>query len=182
MREPTALCAIFIAVFRFRFRRAAGKLIQESLFSVRYRIDKSGRIARIPLRCRIQIFIMTTSSTSKSTLQQTYWPELRLHAKGKVRDIYDLDGQLLFIATDRISAVDYVLATGIPEKGRVLTQISLFWFEFLKDTVRGRYMLVKKAKMVDIECVARGYISGSAWKEYQQHGTVCGIALPQGLR
>jgi phosphoribosylaminoimidazole-succinocarboxamide synthase len=148
---------------------------------------------------------MNTISTLDRTLRQTYFPELQLHAKGKVRDIYDLNDRLLFIATDRISAFDYVLATGIPEKGRVLTQISLFWFEFLKDIVsnhlvtasvdeypeelkkyagqlRGRSMLVKKAQMVDIECVARGYISGSAWKEYQQQGTVCGIQLPKGLR
>lgn len=148
---------------------------------------------------------MTTSSTSNRTLLQTEFPDLRLHARGKVRDIYNVDNRLLFIATDRISAFDYVLATGIPEKGRVLTQISLFWFDFLKDTVRnhlvtasvdeypaelkkyadqlrGRSMLVHNAKMVDIECVARGYISGSAWKEYQQHGTVCGITLPKGLR
>ncbi|HEY6351119.1 MAG TPA: phosphoribosylaminoimidazolesuccinocarboxamide synthase [Candidatus Angelobacter sp.] len=138
-------------------------------------------------------------------LLQTDFPELNLHARGKVRDLYSLNDQLLFVATDRISAFDYVLATGIPEKGRVLTQISLFWFDFLKDIVsnhlvtanvekypaplrkyadqlRGRSMLVHKAQMVDIECVVRGYISGSAWKEYQQSGTVCGIHLPAGLR
>jgi len=149
--------------------------------------------------------MMNTSSTLNGTLRQTYFPELKLHAKGKVRDIYDLNGYLLFIATDRISAFDCVLASGIPEKGRVLTQISLFWFDFLKDVVnnhlvtarieeyppelqahadqlRGRSMLVNKAQMIDIECVVRGYISGSAWKEYQQQGTVCGIQLPPGLR
>src|SRR5215467_11260351 len=138
-------------------------------------------------------------------LLHTDFPELTLHARGKVRDLYSLNGYLLFVATDRISAFDYVLASGIPEKGRVLTQLSLFWFEFLKDTVnnhcvtanvhdypealqqysdqlRGRSMLVNKAQMVDIECVVRGYISGSAWKEYQQNGTVCGIHLPRGLR
>ncbi|HYL92952.1 MAG TPA: phosphoribosylaminoimidazolesuccinocarboxamide synthase [Alphaproteobacteria bacterium] len=138
-------------------------------------------------------------------LLQTDFPDLILHARGKVRDLYSLNGYLLFVATDRISAFDYVLGTGIPEKGRVLTQISLFWFNFLKDTVhnhlvsadvdhypaplrkysdqlRGRSMLVTKAQMVDIECVVRGYISGSAWKEYQQQGTVCGIKLPSGLR
>jgi phosphoribosylaminoimidazole-succinocarboxamide synthase len=148
---------------------------------------------------------MTNSTTFNRVLVQTDFPELTLHARGKVRDLYSLNGQLLFVATDRISAFDYVLATGIPEKGRVLTQISLFWFEFLKDTVsnhlvtakvheypeplqkhadqlRGRSMLVNKAQMVDIECVVRGYISGSAWKEYQQSGTVCGIPLPRGLR
>jgi phosphoribosylaminoimidazole-succinocarboxamide synthase len=146
------------------------------------------------------------SSTALSRiLLQTDFPELSVHARGKVRDLYSLNGQLLLVATDRISAFDYVLASGIPEKGRVLTQLSLFWFDFLKDTVsnhlvtadvnefpaplqpyadqlRGRSMLVNKAQMIDIECVVRGYISGSAWKEYQRDGAVCGIKLPAGLR
>ena len=144
-------------------------------------------------------------ATINRILLQTDFPELTLHARGKVRDLYSLDGQLLFVATDRISAFDYVLGTGIPEKGRVLTQLSLFWFDFLKDTVRnhlitakvddypeplrkyadqlrGRSMLVTKAQMIDIECVARGYLSGSGWKEYQKTGAVCGIKLPAGLR
>src|SRR5947209_19173565 len=148
---------------------------------------------------------MNSSTTLNHALLQTDFPELTLHARGKVRDLYSLNGQLLFVATDRISAFDYVLATGIPEKGRVLTQLSLFWFDFLKDTVgnhlvtaginhepgplkkysdqlRGRSMLVNKAQMVDIECVVRGYLSGSGWKEYQQTGKVCGIELPEGLR
>ncbi len=138
-------------------------------------------------------------------LLQTDFPELSVHARGKVRDLYSLNGQLLLVATDRISAFDYVLASGIPDKGRVLTQLSLFWFDFLKDTVsnhlvtadvhrypeslkqyadqlRGRSMLVNKAQMIDIECVVRGYISGSGWKDYQQTGSVCGIKLPAGLR
>jgi phosphoribosylaminoimidazole-succinocarboxamide synthase len=146
-----------------------------------------------------------TPTASDRVLLQTDFPELTLHARGKVRDLYSLNGQLLFVATDRISAFDYVLATGIPEKGRVLTQLSLFWFDFLKGTVnnhlitanvneypaalrayaaqlRGRSMLVTKADMIDIECVVRGYISGSAWKEYQRDGSVCGIKLPSGLR
>jgi phosphoribosylaminoimidazole-succinocarboxamide synthase len=146
-----------------------------------------------------------TSTALDRVLLQTDFPELTLHARGKVRDLYSLDGQLLFVATDRISAFDYVLASGIPEKGRVLTQLSLFWFDFLKDTVknhlitakvddypaalgphaaqlRGRSMLVTEAEMIDIECVVRGYISGSAWKEYQKDGSVCGIKLPAGLR
>ena len=127
---------------------------------------------------------------------QTDFPELKLHASGKVRDVYHLDeDRLLFVATDRISAFDYVLATGIPHKGRVLTQISLFWFEFLRDLVpnhlltadvsqypaplqkyadqlRGRSMIVARAEMFPVECVVRGYISGSAWKEYKatRHG------------
>jgi len=148
---------------------------------------------------------MTSQSAQSRILLQTDFPELTLHARGKVRDLYSLNGQLLFVATDRISAFDYVLATGIPEKGRVLTQLSLFWFDFLKDVVknhlvtasvdqypaplkkyaddlRGRSMLVTKAQMIDIECVARGYLSGSGWKEYQQTGAVCGIQLPVGLK
>jgi phosphoribosylaminoimidazole-succinocarboxamide synthase len=127
------------------------------------------------------------------------------HGRGKVRDVYRTDGKLLIVATDRISAFDYILPTGIPDKGRVLTQLSIFWFDFLRDLtpthflaanvqdypeplrrfrdqLEGRSMLVKRANMVEIECVARGYISGSGWKEYQQQGTVCGIALPKGLR
>ena len=137
---------------------------------------------------------------------QTDFPDLHLHASGKVRDVYQLDNErLLFVATDRISAFDYVLATGIPQKGRVLTQISLFWFDFLSDIVpnhlitadvehypqplqkyadqlRGRSMIVQRAEMFPVECVVRGYISGSAWKEYQASGKVCGIQLPAGLR
>jgi phosphoribosylaminoimidazole-succinocarboxamide synthase len=137
---------------------------------------------------------------------QTDFPDLHLHASGKVRDVYQLDDErLLFVATDRISAFDYVLATGIPHKGRVLSQISLFWFDFLADIVpnhvitanveqyppalqkyadqlRGRSMVVRRAEMFPVECVVRGYISGSAWKEYQATGKVCGIELPAGLR
>jgi phosphoribosylaminoimidazole-succinocarboxamide synthase len=138
-------------------------------------------------------------------LLQTDLPGLQLRASGKVRDVYTLnDQELLFIATDRISAFDYILATGIPHKGRVLSQISLFWFDFLADIVpnhlitadvdqyplaarkyadqlRGRSMLVQRAEMFPVECVVRGYISGSAWKEYKATGKVCGIALPAGL-
>jgi phosphoribosylaminoimidazole-succinocarboxamide synthase len=139
-------------------------------------------------------------------LLQADFPDLQLYASGKVRDIYKVDANhLLFVATDRISAFDYVLATGIPQKGRVLTQLSMFWFEFLKDIVpnhlatadieqypaelqkyadklRGRSMLVVAADMVTVECVVRGYISGSGWKEYKTNGSVCGIKLPAGLR
>jgi phosphoribosylaminoimidazole-succinocarboxamide synthase len=141
-----------------------------------------------------------------AVLLQTNIPELTHRASGKVRDIYDIDSNsLLFVATDRISAFDYVLATGIPHKGRVLTQLSLFWFDFLRDVVpnhlitadvskypavarkhadqlAGRSMLVKKAEMFPVECVVRGYISGSAWKEYKASGKVCGIDLPKGLQ
>ena len=147
-----------------------------------------------------------TSQLLDSVLLATDIPELELHASGKVRDVYTLDNdRLLFVATDRISAFDYVLATGIPHKGRVLAQISLFWFEFLKDVVpnhlitadvsdypavlqkyadqmRGRSMKVKRADMFPVECVVRGYISGSAWKEYKASGKVCGIQLPAGLK
>jgi phosphoribosylaminoimidazole-succinocarboxamide synthase len=141
-----------------------------------------------------------------SVLLRTDFPELKLHASGKVRDVYHLDEtHLLFVATDRISAFDYVLATGIPHKGRVLTQTSLFWFTFLRDVVAnhvvtaevkqyparaqkyadqlyGRSMMVMRAEMIPVECVVRGYISGSAWKEYKASGRVCGIELPAGLK
>ena len=132
-------------------------------------------------------------------------PGLELRARGKVRDVYEVGDRLVIVATDRISAFDYILATGIPAKGRVLTQLSIFWFEFLRDLVpthfltsrveeypapfpnfrdqlEGRSMLVRRAEMVEIECVARGYLSGSGWKEYSQSGTVCGIRLPAGLK
>jgi phosphoribosylaminoimidazole-succinocarboxamide synthase len=123
--------------------------------------------------------------------------------RGKVRDIYDLDGKLLLVSTDRISAFDWILPTGIPDKGRVLTQISSFWFDRLgepnhvlttdvpamdlpagvdRGPLVGRSMLVRKTSVVPIECVVRGYLSGSGWKEYRKQGTVCGIPLPAGLR
>ena len=144
--------------------------------------------------------------TPQDTLLKTNFPDLELFASGKVRDIYRVgEDRLLFVATDRISAFDYVLASGIPLKGTVLTQTSLFWFEFLKGVVsnhvvtakvddypaelqkyrtqlRGRSMLVARAQMFPVECVARGYISGSAWKEYKASGSVSGIKLPAGLR
>ncbi|MGP8174257.1 MAG: phosphoribosylaminoimidazolesuccinocarboxamide synthase [Terracidiphilus sp.] len=127
-----------------------------------------------------------------------------LLGRGKVRDLYAVDGALLLVATDRISAFDHVLATGIPGKGKILTQISLFWFDLLShlapnhlitadvtqfpaalqpyaDQLEGRSMLVKRAAMFPVECVARGYLAGSGWKEYQASGTICGIPLPAGL-
>jgi phosphoribosylaminoimidazole-succinocarboxamide synthase len=136
----------------------------------------------------------------------TDFADLGLHTSGKVRDLYRVDGdRMLFVATDRISAFDFVLGSGIPNKGRVLTQLSLFWFDFLKDicpnhlvtadvtqypealrrhadVLRGRSMLVVVADMFPVECVVRGYLAGSGWKEYQQSGAVCGIVLPGGLR
>ena len=147
-----------------------------------------------------------TNQALESVLLETGFADLELYASGKVRDLYRVDNErLLFVATDRISAFDYVLATGIPHKGCVLTQLSLFWFEFLKDIVpnhllsadverypeqlsphadelRGRSMLVVRADMIAIECVVRGYLAGSGWKEYRESGKVCGIQLPPGLR
>ena len=130
--------------------------------------------------------------------------DIKPDAQGKVRDIYDLGDKLLMVATDRISAFDYILEDEIPHKGAVLTQISLFWLDQLKDVIgnhlisadvadlpeqfkpyadylRGRFMLVKKAEMFPIECIVRGYLAGSGLKEYQKQGTVCGIKLPEGL-
>jgi len=147
-----------------------------------------------------------TTQTLDHVLLQSDFSDLKLFASGKVRDVYQVGSDhLLFIATDRISAFDYVLATGIPHKGAVLTQLSLFWFEFLKDVVpnhlvsanvseypaearkyadqiRGRSMLVRRAEMFPVECVVRGYLSGSGWKEYKANGSVCEIKLPPGLR
>ena len=141
-----------------------------------------------------------------SLLLESHLPGVKLLRRGKVRDVYEITpNQLLMVATDRVSAFDVILGSGIPDKGRVLTQLSLFWFEFLRDVVpnhvisadvdefpeplqqfreqlEGRSMFIHLAKMVDVECVARGYLSGSGWKEYQQSGTICGIPLPPGLR
>jgi phosphoribosylaminoimidazole-succinocarboxamide synthase len=140
-----------------------------------------------------------------TTLVTTNLGGIPLIRRGKVRDLYAVGDALLLVATDRISAFDHILATGIPGKGKILAQISLFWFELLHDLVpnhlitakvgeypaelqefsdqlRGRSMLVKRAEMFPIECVARGYLSGSGWKEYQAGGSVCGVKLPEGLR
>ncbi|MCH2695029.1 MAG: phosphoribosylaminoimidazolesuccinocarboxamide synthase [Acidobacteriia bacterium] len=131
-------------------------------------------------------------------------PDHQLLGRGKVRDIYEVGDQLLIITSDRISAFDYVLDSGIPNKGKILTQMSLFWFEHMADIVShhlishkveefpndlhpyadvlsGRSMLVKKAKVFPVECVVRGYLAGSGWKEYQNSQSVCGISLPTGL-
>jgi phosphoribosylaminoimidazole-succinocarboxamide synthase len=133
---------------------------------------------------------------------QTHLGDLPVR-RGKVRDVYELGDRLLLVASDRISAFDWILPTGIPDKGRVLTQISAFWFarlgephhmlatdagefdlppEIDRAPLAGRAMLVRKTEVVPIECVVRGYLSGSGWKEYRQDGTVCGIRLPGGLR
>ena len=139
-----------------------------------------------------------------STVTTTSLPDLKLVSRGKVRDIYDLGEHLLIVATDRVSAYDVVLSPGIPDKGRVLTSLSRFWFEKLADVVphhlvttdvpempsvvhphasvlAGRSMLVKRLRMFPIECVVRGYLTGSGWKDYQRTGAVCGHVLPQGL-
>jgi phosphoribosylaminoimidazole-succinocarboxamide synthase len=138
-------------------------------------------------------------------LLETSFPDLTLHGRGKVRDIYRAGDNLLIVATDRISAFDYVLGSGIPDKGKVLNQLSAFWFERMAglvphhviatdaaafppalqphaDVLRGRSMLVRRTRPIPIECVARGYLSGSGWKEYQQTGSVCGVRLPAGLK
>ncbi len=132
-------------------------------------------------------------------------PDCELQARGKVRDIYNAGDRLVIVATDRLSAFDYILPTPIPDKGRVLTQTTLFWLGLLRDLVpnhlitdrvdeypepfpryrdqlEGRSMLVHRAKMIDIECVARGYVSGSGWKDYQRTQAICGIPLPSGLQ
>ena len=148
--------------------------------------------------------------TGNQVILETDLTGVERYARGKVRDVYSVGGppergRLLIVATDRISAFDYILGTGIPDKGRVLTQLSIFWFDFLRDVTAnhfltadvgqypdplprfrkqldGRSMLVKRARMIEIECVARGYLAGSGWKEYRERGTVCGIPLPPGLR
>ena len=137
-------------------------------------------------------------------LMQTELPGVKFHARGKVRDIYDLGDALLFIATDRLSAFDVVLPTPIPDKGKVLTQMSRFWFDFFGDVVpnhvislsvddypeqvqqfrdqlEGRSMMVKRASVFPIECVVRGYLTGSGWKDYKKSGKVCGITLPTDM-
>lgn len=140
----------------------------------------------------------------EQALIHTKLPGTRVFKRGKVRDLYELDDKLLIIATDRISAFDCVMPNGIPGKGKILTQMSLFWFEFVKeiveshlisadinqfpeelkrfgDILEGRSMLVKKAEQIGLECVVRGYLSGSGWREYSDSGNVCGIKLPAGL-
>jgi len=140
-----------------------------------------------------------------SVVLETSLSGLTLARRGKVRDVYDLGDHLLIVATDRISAFDYVLGSGIPDKGKVLTQLSAFWFEKMaaltphhllsinveefpaparahRDVLAGRSMLVQKTLPLPVECVARGYLSGSGWKDYQKTGAVCGIPLPKGLR
>jgi phosphoribosylaminoimidazole-succinocarboxamide synthase len=147
----------------------------------------------------------TSEGVSVTALITSNLGDIPLLSRGKVRDLYAIGDALLLVATDRISAFDHVLGTGIPGKGKILTQISLFWFDLLADIVpnhvitaevrefpaallpfqeqlEGRSMLVERANMFPVECVARGYLAGSAWKDYQRTGAVCGIALPTGLQ
>lgn len=147
----------------------------------------------------------TPQHNLSSAVTSTDFPDLTLFRKGKVRDVYDLGDHLLIVATDRISAFDCIMPNGIPDKGKILTSMSMFWFDFTSDIVenhhvshrveeypetvqkyadilRGRSMLVKKADPFPVECVARGYIAGGGWKDYQDTGAVCGISLPAGLR
>jgi len=137
-------------------------------------------------------------------LFKTNFDNLKLFKKGKVRDVYDLGDRILIVATDRVSCFDFVLPTPIPDKGKILTSISSFWFSFLSDLVENhiistdidslppqvfdsrtelnkRFMIVKKCEVIPFECVVRGYLSGSGWKEYEKSGSVCGIKLPKGL-
>lgn len=141
---------------------------------------------------------------NQNVLTETHLPGVELYARGKVRDIYRVDDKLLIVATDRISAFDYILGSGIPRKGEILTQLSLFWLDFLRDVVPNhlitarveeypeplpayrdqlerRSMLVRRARMLEVECVARGYLAGSGWKDYKATGSICGIPLPKGL-
>ena len=142
---------------------------------------------------------------NQSVLLETTLPGVKLFSRGKVRDVYELGDKLLVVATDRLSAFDVVMREGIPAKGRVLTQLSRFWFKLIQDEIRHHFisddvadyprelrpfadqleqrsMLVEKAQPFPIECVVRGYLVGSGWKEYRAHGSVCGISLPRGLR
>jgi phosphoribosylaminoimidazole-succinocarboxamide synthase len=144
-----------------------------------------------------------TATPAARVISETHFAGIAPVARGKVRDIYDLSDRLLIVATDRLSAFDVVMPTPIPDKGRVLTQLSLFWFQLLRDVIpnhvlsstnfpapfdkyandlAGRSMLVRKTQPLPIECVARGYLSGSGWKEYRTTGKVCGIPLPTGLQ
>ncbi len=144
-----------------------------------------------------------SSAPAMSVLQETNFPGIAPTARGKVRDIFDLGDKLLIVATDRLSAFDVVMPTPIPDKGKVLTQLSLFWFDLLRDVIpnhvlsatqfpppfdafpgqlAGRSMLVRKTRPLPIECVVRGYLSGSGWREYKVEGKICGVPLPQGLR
>ena len=171
---------------------------------VRYRCVPQVALTKPGCPLRIDVLAVASKGLPLSALLTTNLGAIPLIGRGKVRDLYSVGDALLLVATDRISAFDHVLGSGIPGKGKILTQISLFWFELLSDIVpnhliateigdfpaelhpyadqlEGRSMLVKRAAMFPVECVARGYLAGSGWKEYQAAKTVCGIALPDGL-
>ncbi len=185
-------------------------------------VDIKGRVAHIRKRGEgksetgIEFFDMTEESirildkfirffNETQPVFETDFPKLNLMKRGKVRDMYDVGDALLMVATDRLSAYDVVMPDPIPDKGKVLTQLSLFWFDVMKtliqnhlitadvnaypeackqyeDTLKGRSMLIRKTEPLPVECVVRGYLSGSGWKSYQESGTVCGIELPKGLK
>jgi phosphoribosylaminoimidazole-succinocarboxamide synthase len=151
------------------------------------------------------VYWRDSRNMGNEVLLKTDFKDLKLFRRGKVRDVYDLGDKLLIVSTDRISCFDVVLPSGIPKKGKVLTSISAFWFDFIKDIIghhlittdvnkyppalkkynsvlEGRSMLVLKTKPLPVECVVRGYLSGSGWKEYKEKQSVCGISLPEGLR
>ena len=180
--------------------RCTWPVARVSFVSFRLRAERFGETRRSLAQAVREAPVLSTAP-----LLQTDLDGLALHRRGKVRDVYEIGDELLIVATDRISAFDYVLGSGIPDKGKVLTQLSGFWFERMGDLVphhlismeveefpaaarahadqlRGRTMLVRRTDPIPIECVARGYLSGSGWKEYQQSGCVCGIELPRGLR
>ncbi len=141
----------------------------------------------------------------KTIIQETKLPNLKLFSKGKVRDVYDLNDKILIVATDRISAFDVIMPNGIPDKGKILTQMSSFWFLYTNDIVQNHFlssdidnfpaelqievkilkyrsMLVKKTWPLEVECIVRGYLAGSGWKEYKENGTICKIPLPRNLK
>jgi phosphoribosylaminoimidazole-succinocarboxamide synthase len=164
-------------------------------------IDIASRCVRMHFTSSGEVALQ--SGATMRVVRETNFAGISPAARGKVRDIYDLGGELLIVASDRLSAFDVVLPTGIPDKGRVLTQISLFWFDLLRDVIpnhvlsatelpaefatyrdelSGRAMVVRKTKPLPIECVVRGYVSGSGWKDYRATGKICGIELPAGLK
>ena len=161
-----------------------------------------GRCAALECTNSVEGISFVLSAPAMKTLRETHFAGLTPSARGKVRDIYDLGDKLLIVATDRLSAFDVVMPTPIPDKGKVLTQLSLFWFDLLKDIIpnhvlsarefpapfdgyrdelAGRSMVVRKTQPLPIECVVRGYLSGSGWKDYKATGAICGIALRAGL-
>jgi phosphoribosylaminoimidazole-succinocarboxamide synthase len=181
----------------------ATKIVPVDFFLTTWPGTLTSRCAGIECRTLSKGTTSVSASPARKIIRETSFAGLSPAARGKVRDIYDLGDRLLIVATDRLSAFDVVMPTPIPDKGRVLTQLSLFWFDLLRDMIpnhvlsatefpapfkqyaedlAGRSMVVRKTQPLPIECVARGYLSGSGWKEYRATGKVCGIALPPGLK